>query len=47
MYFDIADVEGSFQFSLEVEFKSPLYFHITLATDTEGETPCLGQMLQC
>ena len=36
---DIVDDEGS----PEAEFKSPLYVHITFAT----ETPCLGQLLQC
>ena len=39
--------EASFQFSREVEFLSLLYVHITLPTDTEGETPCLARLLQC
>ena len=33
---DIADVEGSFNFSLETELNSPLYVYITLAADTEA-----------
>ena len=44
---EMVDVEGSFQFSLEAEFKSLLYVHITLATDTEAEAPCFAQLLQC
>ena len=40
-----ADVEGSFQFSSEAEFKSPLYAHITFATDTEAKSPCFVQLL--
>ena len=44
---DIVDDEGSFQFSPEAEFRSPSYVHITFATETEAETPCLGQLLQC
>ena len=43
---DIVDVESSFQFFLEVEFSSPLYVHITLATDTEAESPCYVKLLQ-
>ena len=37
-------VEGSYQFSPEVEFISPLYVHITLSIDTETETPCFTQL---
>ena len=44
---DIVDVEGSSQFSLEAEFKSFLYVHITLATETEAESSCFVQLLQC
>ena len=33
---DIADVEGSFKFTLEAELNSPLYVYITLAADTEA-----------
>ena len=44
---DIVDDEGSFQFSPEAEFTSPSYVHITLATDTEAESPYFAQMLQC
>ena len=32
---DIADDEGSFEFSPKVEVTSPLHVHITFATDTE------------
>ena len=38
---DIVDDEGSFQFSPEAEFTSPLYVHITCATDTEAEITVL------
>ena len=44
---DIANDEGSFQFSPEAKFTSPLYIHITFATDTEAESPCFAQLLQC
>ena len=44
---DILDDETSFQFSPEAIFISPLYIHITLATDTEAESPCFAQLLQC
>ena len=44
---DILDVKGSFQFFLEVEFSSPLYVHIILATDTEAESPFSVQLVQC
>ena len=44
---DIVDEEASFQFSPEAEFTSPLYVHITLATNTEAESPCFKQTLQC
>ena len=44
---DILDVEGSFQFFLEVEFSSPLYVHIILATDTKAESPFSVQLVQC
>ena len=43
---DIADNKGSFQFSPETEFTSPLYLYIILATETEVEAPCLAQLLQ-
>ena len=46
-YVDSVDDEGSFQFSPEAEFTSHLYFHITLATDTEAESPWFAQLLQC
>ena len=38
---DIVDDEGSFQFSPEAEFTSPLCVHITRATDTEAEITVL------
>ena len=44
---DIADDEGSFQFSPEAKFTSSLYIHITFATDAEAESPCFAQLLQC
>ena len=44
---DFVDGMVSFQFSLEAEFTSHLYVHITLATDTEAESPCFAQLLQC
>ena len=44
---DIVDDEGLFQFSSEAEFTSPLYVHITLATDSEAESPYFAQLLQC
>ena len=44
---DNVNDEGSFQFSPEAEFTSPLYVHITLGTDTEAESPCFAQLLQC
>ena len=44
---DIVDDVGSFQFSPEPEFTSPLYIHITRATDTEAESPCFAQLPQC
>ena len=40
----IVDDEGSFQFSPEAEFASPLYVHINLATDTEAESLCFAQL---
>ena len=43
---DILDDEVSFQFSPEAIFMSPLYIHITLATDTETESPSFAQQLQ-
>ena len=43
---DIADDEGSFQFSPETEFTPPFYVHITFATDAEVESPCFAQLLQ-
>ena len=44
---DIVDDQGSFQFSPEVEFTSPSYVHIIVATDTEAESPCFAQFLKC
>ena len=44
---DLANDEGSFQFSPEAEFTLPLYVHITLAADTEAESPCSSKLLQC
>ena len=44
---DIVGDEGSFQFSPEAEFASPLYVHINLATDTEAESLCFAQLPQC
>ena len=44
---DIVVDEGSFQFSPEAEFTSPLYVHITFATDTEAESTCFAKLLQC
>ena len=44
---NIVDDEGSFQFSPETEFTSYLYVHITLATDTEAESLCFAEVLQC
>ena len=44
---DIVDDEGSFQFSLGAEFISHLYVQINLKTDTEAESPCFAQLLQC
>ena len=43
----IVDDEGSFQFSPEAEFASPLYVHIILATNIEIKSPCFEQLLQC
>ena len=43
---DIADDEGSFQFSPETEFTPPFYVHITFATDAEIESPYFAQLLQ-
>ena len=40
-------IEGSFQFSPEVEFISPLYIHITLVTGTGAESACFARLLQC
>lgn len=34
---EIADDEGSFEFSSKAEFTSPLHVRIILATDTEAE----------
>ena len=45
MFCRIVDDEGYFGFSLEVEFTSLLYVHITVATDTEAELPCFAQLL--
>ena len=42
---DIVDGEGSFQFSSKAEFTSPLYVHITIATDTQIESPCFAPLL--
>ena len=44
---DIFDDEGTFQFSPEAEFTSSLYVLITLATDTEAESPTFAQLLHC
>ena len=44
---DNVDDESYYQFSPEAEFTSPLYVRITLATDTEAESLCLTQLLQC
>ena len=44
---DIDDDESSFQFSPEAGLISPLYVYITLATDTEAESLCFAQLLQC
>ena len=44
---DIVDDEGPFQFSLEAEFASPSNVQITFATDTEVESSCLAELLQC
>ena len=41
---DINDNEGSFQFSPEAEFTSPLYVHITPETDTEAESPIFTEL---
>ena len=46
-FVDIIDYEGSFQFSPETKFTSPLYVHITLAAETEAESQCFAQLLQC
>ena len=35
---DNVDDENFFEFSPEAEFISPLYVHITVATDTEAES---------
>ena len=37
---DIVYDEGSFQFSPEAEFTSPLYICVNLSTDTEAESSC-------
>ena len=44
---DIVHDEGSFQFSTEAKFISLSYVHITVATNTEVESPCLVQLVQC
>ena len=44
---DIVYDESFFQFFSKVEFISPLYSHITFAADTEAESPCFAQLLQC
>ena len=46
-FFYVVDDEVSFQFCPKAEFTSPLCVHITLATDTEAESPCLAQLIQC
>ena len=43
---NIFDDEGSFLFSLEAEFTSPLYVRIIFATDTELELLCFAELLQ-
>ena len=45
-FVSIVDDKGSFQFSPEAVFASPLYVHITLATNIETESPCFEQLLQ-
>ena len=44
---DFADDMSSFQFSPEAQFTSPLYFYMTLATDTEAKSLCFPQVLRC
>ena len=44
---DIVHDEGSFQFSTEAKFISLSYVHITVATNTEVESPCFVQLVQC
>ena len=39
---DIVDGEGSFEFSAKHKFTPPLYFHITLSTETEAESLQFG-----
>ena len=43
---DTVDVEGSFEFPPKAEFTSPLYVHITLATDTDAAASCFSQLRQ-
>ena len=43
---DTVDEEGSFELSPKTEFISPLYVHITLATDTDVAASCFAQLLQ-
>ena len=43
---DLVDDEGPFQFSPEAEFTSPLYVHITFATDNKAESQCFKELLQ-
>ena len=43
----LQQVLNIFQFSREAEFTSPLYAYITHATDTEAESACFAQLLQC
>ena len=47
MSVDFTDDMGSCQFSTEAKFTSLLYFHITLATDTEAESLWFATLLQC
>ena len=44
---DIINDDSSLQFSPETEFPSTSYAQITLAIDTEAESPCFAQLLEC
>ena len=43
---DIADDEGSVEFSPKAKFASPLHVHIILATDIDPASLLLTQLLQ-